>query len=207
MRHHFLDRYSALNSPLHRLSVRLKIVILLSALVVFSIMPINYLIFGVVFTVISALILLSKVPVTFVLKRVLVILPFLFFIVILVPVIRAGTWESAMLTLARSLLSILTLVLFVSTTRFPALLNELRRLKVPSMVIEVLAFLYRYFFVLIDEMEHMRLAVKARSAGSGTRSMIRALSGLLGMLFIRSYERSERIYMAMQLRGYNRDRA
>jgi cobalt/nickel transport system permease protein len=110
-----------------------------------------------------------------------------------------------MITLARSLLSILTLVLFVSTTRFPALLSELRRLKVPSMVIEVLAFLYRYFFVLIDEMEHMRLAVKARSAGSGKRSVIRALSGLLGMLFIRSYERSERIYMAMQLRGYNRD--
>lgn len=187
------------------MNVRLKIVILLSALVVFSIMPISYLIFGVVFTVISTLILLSKVPVKFVLKRVLVILPFLFFIVILVPVIRAGTWESAMITLARSLLSILTLVLFVSTTRFPALLSELRRLKVPSMVIEVLAFLYRYFFVLIDEMEHMRLAVKARSAGSGKRSVIRALSGLLGMLFIRSYERSERIYMAMQLRGYNRD--
>ena len=73
------------------------------------------------------------------------------------------------------------------------------------MVIEVLAFLYRYFFVLIDEMEQMHLAVKARAAGSGNKAMIRALSGLLGMLFIRSYERSERIYMAMQLRGYNRD--
>ena len=187
------------------MNIRLKIVIFLSALILFSVMPINYRIFAIAFTVLSTLILLSKVPVKFVLKRVLVILPFLFFIVILVPVIRAGTWESAMLTLARSILSILTLVLFVSTTRFPLLLNELRRLKVPSMVIEVLAFLYRYFFVLIDEMEQMHLAVKARAAGSGNKAMIRALSGLLGMLFIRSYERSERIYMAMQLRGYNRD--
>lgn len=206
MRHHYLDRYSSLSSPVHSASVRLKIVLLFLALLWFSIMPINNLIFAIAIAALLALSILSKVPMIFMLKRVLVILPFLIFIVVLVPIIGAGTWESAILTLARSSLSILTLVLFVSTTRFPLLLSELRRLKVPFMVIEVLAFLYRYFFVLIDEMEHMHLAVKARSAGSGRRSLLRAFSGLLGMLFIRSYERSERIYMAMQLRGYNRDR-
>ncbi len=186
------------------MNLRLKLFLFFGSLIFFSVVPMTAVIFFVSFASMILLILVAKIPVIFVFKRSLVILPFLFFIVVLVPVVGAGTWNNAVATLARSFCSILILILFVSTTHVPVLLRELRRMHVPAMIVELLAFLYRYFFVLIDELARMRLAVKARAQNSGNRTFVRAFSKILGMLFIRSYERSERIYQAMQLRGYNR---
>ena len=67
-----------------------------------------------------------------------------------------------------------------------------------------ISFMYRYLFVLVDEAMRLQTARDARSVGAGRTLFWRAkvLGGMIGCLFIRSYERSERIYAAMLSRGY-----
>jgi len=172
------------------------------ALVGYVILPMNSLQFLVLFVLLMGGFLIADVPLKYVLIRALVIIPLLVMIVLFIPFSADGTWSMAFRTIGRGVCSILTLLLLVSTTPFPAVLRELRRMHVPAVILQVLAFIYRYFFVLIDEIEHMQLAIKARGAGSSNRRLIRGFSRMLGMLIIRSFERSERVFQAMRLRGY-----
>jgi cobalt/nickel transport system permease protein len=113
--------------------------------------------------------------------------------------------------LIRSLISVQVAVLLAGTTKFPDILLALRWLRVPSVLVAIAGFLYRYLFVLADEAQRM---MRAREARSGARSgrgggrivwRARVAGGMAGSLFIRSYERSERIYDAMVARGYDGD--
>jgi cobalt/nickel transport system permease protein len=94
--------------------------------------------------------------------------------------------------------------LLVTTTPFPELLQGMRALHIPDILVAIISFTYRYLFVLVDEALRLQTARDARSAGPGGTVLWRAkvLGGMIGSLFIRSYERSERIYQAMVSRGY-----
>ena len=111
----------------------------------------------------------------------------------------------------RSLLSVQGAVLLAATTRFPDILLALRSLRVPSVLVAVAGFLYRYLFVVADEAQRMMRAREARSVaraggrGGSVAWRARVAGGMAGSLFIRSYERSERIYDAMVARGYDGD--
>ena len=101
-------------------------------------------------------------------------------------------------------------ILLVATTRFPDMVHALEHLHVPAVLTTIVSFLYRYLFVLTDEV--MRL-LRARQSRSGTvaglksgRSVFwraRVTGNMAGQLFLRSYERSDRIYNAMLARGYS----
>jgi cobalt/nickel transport system permease protein len=84
------------------------------------------------------------------------------------------------------------------------LLSGMRALHVPDVLVTLTGFTYRYLFVLVDEAMRLQTARDARSVGSGGTLFWRAkvLGAMIGSLFIRSYERSERIYQAMASRGY-----
>jgi cobalt/nickel transport system permease protein len=75
---------------------------------------------------------------------------------------------------------------------------------VPAVLTATISFMYRYLFVLVDEAMRLQTARAARSVGTGRTVWWRAqvLGGMIGSLFIRSYERSERIYAAMLSRGF-----
>ncbi len=115
--------------------------------------------------------------------------------------------------LVRSWLSVQAAILLVAVTPFPDLIHALEHLRVPKIITTIIAFLYRYLFVLTDEVLRLLRARQARSAASaaaapGQRSggsvMWRAnvAGNMVGQLFLRSYERSDRIYNAMLARGY-----
>lgn len=111
--------------------------------------------------------------------------------------------------LIRSWLSVQAAILLVATTRFPDMIHAFEHLHVPKILTIIVAFLYRYLFVLTDEVMRLLRARDARSAASpGSRSgrsvMWRAkvTGNMAGQLFLRSYERSDRIYNAMLARGY-----
>ena len=106
--------------------------------------------------------------------------------------------------IAKAWLSVLVSGLLVATTPFPDLLKAMRRLHIPPVLVTTISFTYRYLFVLVDEALRLQTAREARSAGPGGTVPWRAkvLGGMIGSLFIRSYERSERIYQAMLSRGY-----
>jgi len=83
-------------------------------------------------------------------------------------------------------------------------------LRIPAILTTIIAFLYRYLFVLTDEVLRLLRARDSRSAAipgqkSGRTVFWRAqIAGhMAGQLFLRSYERSDRIYNAMLARGYN----
>lgn len=111
--------------------------------------------------------------------------------------------------LIRSWLSVQAAILLVATTQFPDLLHALEHLRLPRTLTTIIAFLFRYLFVLTNEVFRILRAREARSArlpgvkGGGTLSWrIKTTGSMAGQLFLRSYERSDRIYQAMISRGY-----
>ncbi len=109
----------------------------------------------------------------------------------------------------RSWISVQIAILLVATTQFPDLIHALRHLHVPSVLVAIISFMYRYLFVLSDEAMRLNRARESRSArpsgspGSPPLPWRAQVTGhMAGQLFLRSYERSDRIYNAMLARGY-----
>lgn len=111
--------------------------------------------------------------------------------------------------LAKSWLSVQAALLLTYTTPFHDMLDAMRELRVPRIFVAIVGFMYRYLAVLGDEAQRLIRARAARSAepeeGHGGGSIAwraRVTGGMVGSLFLRTYERSERIYAAMQARGF-----
>jgi len=101
-------------------------------------------------------------------------------------------------------LTISAALLLIATTSFPGVCHALRRFGLPALFVSQLLFLYRYLFVLLEET--MRI-IRARDMRSfGQRGMdARTVVRIIGMLFLRTVERAERIYSAMLSRGFTGD--
>lgn len=96
-------------------------------------------------------------------------------------------------------------LLLVLSTGFYRLVKGLELLKVPSLVISLLTFAYRYSFLLGQEAESMRRAKQSRTFGKRKKTKeIQTLMHMVPHLFFRTFERSERIYAAMLSRGFDR---
>lgn len=222
MKHSFLDRYSDLGSLIHRLDPRTKLITTFAfILVVVLTPPLRWQAFVLYFALISGLILLSKVPPLYVLKRSLVIVPFVLMIVIFNLFLKPGEivvsfniwhWqlsitEEALVfswnVLIKAWLSVLSLILLSSTTKFPDLLKGLERLGMPGLMVMILSFMYRYIFVLVDEVIRMKQARDSRNFGGKRMWQIKTIGNMVGTLFLRSYERGERVYVAMLARGFD----
>jgi len=110
--------------------------------------------------------------------------------------------------LAGSWLSVQVALLLAFTTPFHDLVDGLRELRIPRIIIAIISFMYRYLAVLTDEGARMLRARDARSAagvgtaGGSIRWRATVTGRMVGSLFLRAYERSERIYAAMQARGF-----
>lgn len=106
----------------------------------------------------------------------------------------------------KSWLSAQAALLLALTTPFTELLGAFAALKLPAPLVAILSFMYRYLFVLRDEAERLLRARASRSAGKksygGLRWQARTAGSMVGNLFLRSYERSERVQAAMTARGY-----
>ena len=222
MKHSFIDRYSNLDSIIHRLDPRTKFIMtLVFILAVIITPPTRWLVLALYFLLMATLILLSKVPVWYILKRSLVILPFAALIAISIPFVKEGevagslnlwVWEVSVTynglqifasVLTKAWLSILSLTLLTSTTKMTNLLKGLEQLHMPRVMVMILSFMYRYIFVLTDEAMRMRQARDSRNFGGKRLWQIRTIGNMIGTLFIRSYERGERVYAAMLARGFD----
>jgi cobalt/nickel transport system permease protein len=97
----------------------------------------------------------------------------------------------------------LALTALTCTTPFALLLEAMRGLCVPKLLVMQLGFLYRYLFVLIDEAMRIRRARDFRGAARApVGRRLRAVGGVIGSLFVRTLERCDRIHAAMRARGY-----
>jgi cobalt/nickel transport system permease protein len=104
--------------------------------------------------------------------------------------------------LIKSNLCILAMILLTFTTPFYEILEALRRIRFPALMLTTLALMYRYLPVLGEESRRMQRARASRTFDQSYRLQWKSLIAIVGQLFIRSVERAERIYLAMCARGW-----
>jgi cobalt/nickel transport system permease protein len=105
--------------------------------------------------------------------------------------------------LAKNSLAFLMMLVLGSVTPWRELLRAMRRLGVPGVLVATLQFMERYLHVLLDELQRMTRARRARSCRRTGILSWRSLSGLVGSLLLRSFDRSERVHWAMLARGWD----
>ena len=156
----------------------------------------------------------ARVPPGFVLRRMLIEIPFLLFAVFLpfvgtgdrVDVLGlslsvGGLW-AAWNILAKATLGAWASILLAATTQVPDLLEGFGRLRTPKVITAIMGFMVRYLDVIVGEWNRMRVALRSRAYRPRTLRQAGPLATASGALFIRSYERGERVYLAMLSRGY-----
>jgi len=227
---HFLDPYRPRNSPVHRFDPRLKLVLTVIYILTCTLIPTGaWPIYFLLFALILSAEILSELGVTHVLKRSALALPFVLAALPLILTIPGSTiftlpfgpWqlsptypglERFISITVKSWLSVQAAILLAASTPFPDLLVAMRSIGVPRLLVSIFGLMWRYLFVLVDETIRLLRARSARSGQSdrpGTKSggrlawRARVTGGMAGNLFLRAFERSDRIYMAMVSRGYD----
>lgn len=102
----------------------------------------------------------------------------------------------------KALLSLLMVNVLTLTTSIPALLQALVALRTPPLLVAIMASMYRYISVLVGEFNAMRRAAASRNLIGSNHWQRLVIGNMIGALFIRTYERGERVYQAMLSRGY-----
>jgi cobalt/nickel transport system permease protein len=221
------DRYEAGGSLIHHLDPRVKVVVTVLFIVSNVLLPDGaWLALLLAWGLVLLTNALARLPLNYAFKRSFVALPFALAAITLIftapgqPIIGLplGSWHLTITDaglirftsiVVRSWLSVQMAILLVATTQFPDMMHALRHLHVPSLLVAVISFMYRYLFVLADEVMRLLRARDSRSArlpghsGGGSIAWRARIAGnMAGQLFLRSYERSERVYNAMLARGY-----
>jgi cobalt/nickel transport system permease protein len=198
----FPDTWSDLDSPLHRAPAGLKCAVALGTVVAVVVTPmVHAWVFAGIAVALVGLVEISRVPASFFLKRLLLLVPIVGGIALLSALQPHGA-TVAISVLVRSMLSLTTMVVLTSTTRFADLLEVLRRIRVPALLVTVVALMYRYMFVLADEASRMQRAQASRTFTTRRGHAWRSRADLIARIFVRSTERAERIYVAMCARGW-----
>lgn len=225
---HTFDRYLHQDSRLHRLDPRLKVVVTLFFVLATLLLPDGaWPAYALSWMCLWLATRLAGLPYRVVFGRSLIILPFLFTALTLLintPGNIVAIWTLGPFTIsvsdvglirfasvmARGWLAVQAAILLTATTQFPDLLHALNHLHVPALLVSILSFMYRYLFVLAEEAQRLLRARQARSArlpGTGAHGgsiwwRARVAGYMVGQLFSRSLDRSDRVYQAMLARGY-----
>ncbi|MDH5372305.1 MAG: cobalt ECF transporter T component CbiQ [Acidimicrobiia bacterium] len=150
----------------------------------------------------------------FMARRMLIEIPFVLFAVFLPFVGRGERLELMGLSLsieglwggwnivAKATLGLAASVVLTATTTVPDILSGLDRLRVPRLITSIAGFMVRYLDVIAGEMHRMRVAMLSRGHDPRWIWQLKAYTASAGALFIRSYERGERVYYAMTARGF-----
>ena len=210
---HLLYRHG--DSVVHRLPAHVKLVSLLSFVLVVVATPAeSYWAFGAYAALLAAVALVAGIPGDFVLRRMVVEIPFVVFAALMpfvstgerVDVLGLSLSESGLVSawslLAKGTLGVVASILLAATTDARDLLAGLQRLRLPARMVEIASFMVRYLDVVAGEMHRMRVARESRGFQARHLGHLRAVAHGAGALFIRTYERGERVHLAMLSRGY-----
>jgi cobalt/nickel transport system permease protein len=221
------DRYHHRHSLVHQIDPRIKVLVTIAFIASNALLPDGaWIAFALAWGFLLLTNLLSQLGMGFTFRRSFIALPFALAAVTVLfslpgePVtsFRFMMWnltitDAGLLRFVsiviRSWLSVQIAILLVAVTEFPKIIHALTHLRVPAVITMIISFLYRYLFVLTDEVMRLLRARQARSAaspgqksGGSVRWRARIAGHMAGQLFLRSYERSDRIYNAMLARGY-----
>jgi len=203
------------HSPVHRAPAHLKVAGLLVFMLIVVGTPREWFpVFGAYLAVVLAVIAVSQVPFGYLGKRMVIEVPFVVFALLMpfvatgprVDVLGLSLSEAGLLAgwglLAKGTLGVISSLTLAATTEPRDLLQGLERLRVPTQIVQIMAFMIRYLDVVTDEMRRMRIARESRGFRGGPLRSWPVAARTAGALFIRSYERGERVHLAMISRGY-----
>jgi cobalt/nickel transport system permease protein len=205
-------------SPIHRLDPRAKIVGLVAVTLVAVSTPISaWPVFVACALVLGVVARLARVRVRDIWRRARFVLPLVLVAALLIPLFRRGgeSWALGPLTVheagletfaavaAKATIGTVAAVLLGATTTFPSVLRGLEALRAPRLLVLIAAFMYRYLFVIVEEVGRMRAALAARGYQPRNALQASALGRVATALFLRTYSRGERVYVAMLARGYD----
>lgn len=203
------------HSRIHRAPAHLKLVTLVGFMLVVVATPNGWWpAFAAYAVLLGAVVALSRVPPTYLAKRMVVEVPFVLFAV-LVPFVAQGPTtevlgvslsvpglEAAAGLLVKATLGVLAALTLAATTEPDDLLRGLQRLRLPDLLVQITGFMIRYLDVVTGELTRMTTAMRSRGCDPRSPRHWPVLARSLGALFIRSYERGERVHLAMLARGY-----
>ncbi|MGK7942914.1 MAG: cobalt ECF transporter T component CbiQ, partial [Microcystaceae cyanobacterium] len=213
-----LDRYAHLNSPIHQWEQRSKLIALGGLIIAFAFVQKLILVPAMVLMTIL-LYVLSRLPFNFWLTRLRYPGLFIIAVVFFLPFASGETvifqWGmfslkqegvDAVILITSRFLSILTVTLvLLGTAPFLNTIKALRSLGLPWIMIDMMLLTYRYLEEFGDMLQQMQRSIHLK--GFRLRKLnkrnLRIVAQLMGTLIIRSYERSQRVYQAMILRGYS----
>lgn len=211
-----LDQVATGDSAIHRLDARAKVLVTLAFIVCVMSFGRYEIARQLPFFAYPILVCaLARVPARLVVRQALVVLPVALLIGLPNPVFDrtplfevagiavSGGWVSMLSIVLRALLAAAASVVLVAVTGFPAICAALERLGMPKPLAVQLLFLYRYLGVLGEEAQRMNAAYELRS--NGRALTLRHFGSLASRLLLRTWDRAERIYLAMCARGFTGD--
>jgi len=200
------------HSPVHRLAPQVKIVATFGFVVAVVVTPREAMwAFALHAVLVVATLAAARIPFGFAARRLLVLAPFLIAVATL-PLLgpppdlawglsRSGLWSAWNIT-AKALLGTLASICLAATTEAPDLVTGLERLRLPRVVTAIMGFTVRYLDVVVDDVARMNVAMRSRGYRPRWLGGVGPFARSVGGLFVRSFERGERVYLAMVSRGY-----
>lgn len=210
----FLDNIASGNTIIHRLDPRAKVLVT----VIFIVTAVSFGKYDIssllpFFLYPAVMISLGELPFRYLRKKLLLLLPFAFFVGIFNPIFDStamlqvgpvtisGGWLSFFSILIRFVLTVGAALILIATTGFGGVCMALEKLGLPQVFAVQLLFLHRYIFVLGAEGSRMVRARELRSFGSRGKGL-KVFANLVGHLLLRTWERAQRIHMSMLCRGF-----
>lgn len=204
------------DSPVHRLDAAAKLLGLVAFAMLVAVTPREaVIVLAVDAAALTMVARLAGVPARTVLARLTAIIPFVAF-ACFVPLIGTGRrvdvvgislstdglWAGWAI-IAKAVLGATAGILMTATTPLAELLRALRRVHVPSVVVSIVAVMLRYLDLVTDRLARLRRAMTARGHDPRWIWQVRPIASSVGTLFIRTYERGERVHLAMVARGFD----
>jgi len=217
---HLADPYCAGDSLWHRANPKAKLLLAIGFILTVNLLPAgSWISLALLAGLLWSAVLSARLRPAWLLKRSLLALPFILAafplpftmpgrpLVAGWPITYEGTLRLTTI-LIRAWLSVQAAILLVAVTPFNELLWGLHGLRLPRTLVSIIGLMYRYLFVLADEAGRLMRARSARAAllpgrrRPGLLWQARVAGNMVGVLFVRAIERSERVYAAMLSRGY-----
>lgn len=206
------------NSWMHQLDPRIRLVTAFFYSLVVALSR-NFIVLTTAVAISILLIMLARLPARQVIKRIVIVNTFIFFLWLVLPLTFQGTTAftigalrvyhpgvvmAAQITLKSNAI-LLALIALIATMAFSTLGWALNRLMVPDKILHLLLMTYRYVFVIDQEYQRLIRAVQIRGFRPGTNlHTYKTYAYIVGMLLVRSALRADRVYKAMLCRGFKR---
>jgi cobalt/nickel transport system permease protein len=214
-------------SALHRLDPRAKIVAFFLASLAFASVPVGQLrVFVPFYFLVAILLVASRVPLRYLGYRCLLASPFILTAVAvfqlsvlvetpalvsqaaaspIVLTVQIQSWELGLSILLKAYGAVVLISLLTGTCSLNELLWGLHRLRAPKALVLTATLMFRYLFLLNDEWQRTTRARESRTPGVLRMSLLKVYGRQLAMIFLRSWERADRVQAAMASRGFRNE--